>query len=61
MAQAQRRENHLAVVFLDLEGLKAINDQHGHDAGDQPMERSHSLRSAARRGPEIDGGWTWDA
>jgi len=35
MVQAQRRDKHLAVVCLDLDGFKVINDQHGHNVGDQ--------------------------
>jgi len=35
MTQAQRREQRLAVAYLDLDGFKAINDNHGHEAGDQ--------------------------
>ncbi|MEA1052038.1 EAL domain-containing protein [Lamprobacter modestohalophilus] len=34
MAQARRRGRLMAVAFLDLDGFKAINDKHGHEAGD---------------------------
>jgi diguanylate cyclase (GGDEF)-like protein len=35
IAQARRRNETLAVAFIDLDGFKSINDEHGHLAGDQ--------------------------
>lgn len=38
LAQAKRHGLALAVLFLDLDGFKAINDLHGHDAGDALLQ-----------------------
>ncbi len=35
MTHVKRLGRLLAVVFLDLDGFKAVNDRHGHRAGDQ--------------------------
>ena len=35
IASAERRAQTLAVVYLDLDGFKSVNDQHGHEVGDQ--------------------------
>ena len=43
MTQSQRRGQHLAIALLDLDGFKAVNDTHGHAAGD------HLLVTLARR------------
>lgn len=39
MARAQREGHRLAVVYIDLDGFKKINDSLGHDAGDQLLKR----------------------
>ena len=49
MAQAHRRQEKLAVVYLDLDGFKTVNDNHGHDVGDLLLSAvatrmKHSLR-----------------
>ena len=32
---AKRKDKSMAVLFLDLNGFKKINDVHGHHAGDE--------------------------
>ena len=54
MAQALRRAQHLAVVYLDLDGFKAINDQHGHDIGDQVLiALAQRMKLALREGDSL--------
>lgn len=38
IAQAQRHDFEVAVLFIDLDGFKCINDQHGHDSGDRLLK-----------------------
>ena len=54
MTLALRRGHLLAVAFLDLDGFKAINDAHGHDAGDQLLVALASrLKQVLREGDTL--------
>ena len=54
MLQCQRRHQSLAVVFVDLDGFKAVNDKQGHDAGDELLITvSQRMKEALREGDTL--------
>jgi len=54
MLQCQRHQSQMAVAYLDLDGFKAINDSHGHDAGDELLVTlAQSMRHALREGDTL--------
>ncbi|WP_236580659.1 diguanylate cyclase domain-containing protein [Rubrivivax sp. A210] len=54
IAQSQRRGTRTAVVFVDLDGFKAVNDRHGHDAGDELLVAvAERMRAALREGDTL--------
>ena len=54
MLQCRRHEQSLAVVFLDLDGFKIVNDVYGHDVGDKLLIAiSVRMKNALREGDNL--------
>jgi len=54
LEQASRHRWQLAVMFIDLDGFKQVNDRHGHDAGDRVLRTvARRLRAAVRGGDSV--------
>jgi diguanylate cyclase (GGDEF)-like protein/PAS domain S-box-containing protein len=49
---AQREKRSAGVIFVDLNGMKLINDQYGHEAGDRALRDTAGLLKKACR--EVD-------
>ena len=54
MVRVAKRERHrLALLFIDLDGLKSINDQLGHSQGDRAIEDAGALLRATCRASDL--------
>ena len=50
LAEAERRKESMALLLIDLDHFKPVNDRHGHDAGDHLLcEISQRLQQLIRR------------
>ena len=50
---ARRRDECVAVAFVDLDGFKAVNDTHGHEAGDRLLANIGQRLAEALRGSDL--------
>jgi diguanylate cyclase len=55
LAQGRRDGTQVLVGIIDLDGFKAINDQHGHQAGDAMLQQSSRRIGAALREADMLG------
>jgi len=55
LARCQREKNQVAVLFLDLDGFKAINDNYGHQVGDKLLVSVAKKLRAALRNSDVIG------
>ena len=53
IARIDRYGGEAALLFVDLDGLKAINDRFGHDAGDKSLVEVARLLTASVRGADF--------
>lgn len=53
IAQAQRHDQAIGVIMLDIDHFKQFNDTYGHPAGDHVLQTVGELLSARMRGSDI--------
>ncbi len=54
IAQSRRHQRGLALVYLDIDGFKEVNDVHGHETGDQLLvSLAQRLRDTLREGDTL--------
>ena len=54
LVRAEATASVVAVLFIDLDGFKGVNDAHGHDAGDQLLvQAADRLRACLRVGDTL--------
>ena len=53
LLQARREKRHILLLFLDLDDLKAINDQFGHLAGDAALVETATVLRATFRESDV--------
>jgi diguanylate cyclase (GGDEF)-like protein len=57
VAQCQRTGSALSAIVLDLDHFKALNDRHGHQAGDEVLEAVGAALRRGVRASDFAGRW----
>jgi len=57
MASARRHNKHLAIVMIDIDHFKRVNDNHGHIIGDEVIKGFSNLLTDKIRQEDIVGRW----
>lgn len=53
LERTRRYRRPLSMIYLDLDGFKALNDQHGHSAGDRTLQAVSRCLAASVRANDI--------
>ena len=56
-AASRRRESPMAVLMVDVDHFKSVNDRFGHDAGDVVLKEVAATLHSACRGEDVAGRW----
>ena len=59
-SEARRYREPLALLLMDLDGLKAINDRFGHQAGDEAIRQLADVIRAQLRETDLAARWGGD-
>jgi diguanylate cyclase (GGDEF)-like protein/PAS domain S-box-containing protein len=60
LAQRRRGGHELAVLFVDLDGFKVVNDTAGHRVGDAVLQEAGRRITASARGADTVARWAGD-
>ena len=60
LATARRQGDAVHAIFLDVDGLKAVNDQFGHEAGDEVLRTVADMLKTVARATDVCCRWAGD-